>query len=531
MFYTKININGTEYPIAVNISGARAPGTSTAAEVGMFYMDTNTGDVYKCTAVSDGKHNWELIFDKYEISLLKAADERIEAKADAKTRTIVFDTFLNFVDFIGSSNKTTINGEYFYTSQMKNGDVVRILEDDVSDFWYEENPNAEEISYEYDETQYSMAVIGSHTKLGMMRPISGAQGADVDLSGYVKKTDADKATSSLLNQMFNLGSEIDALTNQVNVLDDSVENAHRSANEAKTTANEAKAAADDVGASLSGYVKRTDYAGANAGVVKVNNNNSYGLYCNPNTGLLTVAPATEYYIKVKENSYMPIVPKYLDYAIKVGLTANTETLTDEEKAKAQAWLGIRSQTFAVMESVGEALTVPSGAKPYAQLRELHCAHSRYVCSPTGLEDYVRNYPKSIQTDTGAVLFEMPDDVLSRLPEFGIAGNYLFFEGGKAYYKQTCRVDAYDAEPAEGEQIVEIIVDGGAIIQLAEEIVTDVSDLIPFGGVVNVEGATSLTLEMQASEADVRRLIHQEYNNAYGDGCEYRAPRVKIVFEV
>lgn len=31
-----------------------------------------------------------------------------------------------------------------------------------------------------------------------------------------------------------------------------------------------------------------------------------------------------------------------DYAVKVGLTTNTETLTDEEKSTAQAWLGIKS---------------------------------------------------------------------------------------------------------------------------------------------------------------------------------------------
>lgn len=58
MFYTKIAIDGTEYPLAVNITGVGAPTASTAAEVGMFYMDTSSGMVYKCTAVSGSTYTW-----------------------------------------------------------------------------------------------------------------------------------------------------------------------------------------------------------------------------------------------------------------------------------------------------------------------------------------------------------------------------------------------------------------------------------------------------------------------------------------
>ena len=50
-FYDSLRINGIDYPIAVNISGNGAPTPGTEAEVGMLYMDTDTGDLYKCTAV------------------------------------------------------------------------------------------------------------------------------------------------------------------------------------------------------------------------------------------------------------------------------------------------------------------------------------------------------------------------------------------------------------------------------------------------------------------------------------------------
>lgn len=47
--YKKLKINGVEYPLAVNISGVGAPTNSIEANVGMFYMNENNGEVYKRT--------------------------------------------------------------------------------------------------------------------------------------------------------------------------------------------------------------------------------------------------------------------------------------------------------------------------------------------------------------------------------------------------------------------------------------------------------------------------------------------------
>ena len=52
------------------------------------------------------------------------------------------------------------------------------------------------------------------------------------------------------------------------------------------------------------------------------------------------ALATNTEIDAKTSKYKPVVPANLDYAVKVGVTTNTNELTDEEKASAQAWLGI-----------------------------------------------------------------------------------------------------------------------------------------------------------------------------------------------
>lgn len=50
MFYRKININGIEFPLAVNLSGPGEPTEYTYGDIGMFYMNEENGDVYKKTA-------------------------------------------------------------------------------------------------------------------------------------------------------------------------------------------------------------------------------------------------------------------------------------------------------------------------------------------------------------------------------------------------------------------------------------------------------------------------------------------------
>ena len=90
---------------------------------------------------------------------------------------------------------------------------------------------------------------------------------------------------------------------------------------------------------LANYVKNTDYAtGSKGGVVKASaGDTGQGIYVD-NSGRIQLGNM-ESYIKDRIAG-RAIRNQDLDYAIKVGLTTNTETLTDEEKAKAQVWLGV-----------------------------------------------------------------------------------------------------------------------------------------------------------------------------------------------
>ena len=64
MFYKNLSINGVEYPIAVNITGEGAPTEATEGEVGMFYMNTLNGELFKLTV--DG---WESVLGDIETAL------------------------------------------------------------------------------------------------------------------------------------------------------------------------------------------------------------------------------------------------------------------------------------------------------------------------------------------------------------------------------------------------------------------------------------------------------------------------------
>lgn len=109
---------------------------------------------------------------------------------------------------------------------------------------------------------------------------------------------------------------------------------------------------------LTNYVQRTDYAtSSKAGVVK--SDSIYGVNVNTE-GLITVVPATTLEIDAKTQSYKVITPATLDYSIKVGLTTNTHTLTDEEKANAKTWLGVPQFSVTQLEDGSYSLSINTG---------------------------------------------------------------------------------------------------------------------------------------------------------------------------
>ena len=131
--------------------------------------------------------------------------------------------------------------------------------------------------------------------------------------------------------------------------------AEKAKSAAEEAAEESKKARDEAveitGFDPSNYVKNTDYAEiydknkgtGKAGIVRLSSA-TYGLYYKGIDGVdrLAIHGAKESHIDVdndKRSAYMPITPSILDYAVKVGLTANKYTLTDEEKNTIANWLG------------------------------------------------------------------------------------------------------------------------------------------------------------------------------------------------
>lgn len=104
---------------------------------------------------------------------------------------------------------------------------------------------------------------------------------------------------------------------------------------------------------LTNYVKNTDYATRDiAGVVKLGN---YGIVQFHN-GIIGVEEPTDEQLKTK-TGYRAVTVRTLDKAMKVGLTTNAETLTDEEKASAQSWLGTPQFTATQLEDGSYSLSI------------------------------------------------------------------------------------------------------------------------------------------------------------------------------
>ena len=77
MYNKAININGIEYPIAVNITGNGAPTSEVEAVIGMLYMDINSGNLYKCTALTASGCVWSLVYEEvveYSPNLIDPAE-------------------------------------------------------------------------------------------------------------------------------------------------------------------------------------------------------------------------------------------------------------------------------------------------------------------------------------------------------------------------------------------------------------------------------------------------------------------------
>lgn len=91
-----------------------------------------------------------------------------------------------------------------------------------------------------------------------------------------------------------------------------------------------------------GFVKNTNYpTNKIGGVIKVSADRGFGVNTD---GFLQYVGATNTEIDNQKSVNHPLFPSQISRFVKVGLTTNKETLTDEQKAKAQEWLGLNKNT-------------------------------------------------------------------------------------------------------------------------------------------------------------------------------------------
>lgn len=76
-----LDLFGQEVKEIPCITGKNPPSASTVGKVGMFYMDTETGEVYKCVAASANTYTWKNLSES--TSGIDAALDELHAYAQA----------------------------------------------------------------------------------------------------------------------------------------------------------------------------------------------------------------------------------------------------------------------------------------------------------------------------------------------------------------------------------------------------------------------------------------------------------------
>ena len=103
----------------------------------------------------------------------------------------------------------------------------------------------------------------------------------------------------------------------------------------------------------SNYVKNTDYATSiKGGIVKVSDAGNNGIYIDE-SGNIGVSQATNNQIDAKANSYKPITPNNLDYAVRSVLPLATDTVPSTLVANTEYYLGETASLSFAFPTTGE----------------------------------------------------------------------------------------------------------------------------------------------------------------------------------
>lgn len=166
-------------------------------------------------------------------------------------------------------------------------------------------------------------------------------------------------------------------------------------------------------------------------------------------------------------------------------------------------LGLATEAFEEYQAVGNGTTaVTNEMKKYALIGKIWGEFCESNVEIQPYYSYFANPPKRIAFDD--LVIDLPTD----LTDFGACGeNYIYFSAGNAYYRQGARFESnwygggMEEQLADGEACITTINDAGAIIRLAEPIVTDISDKLKFDGYVDLGGVSRIEITSRFDSAD------------------------------
>ena len=173
---------------------------------------------------------------------------------------------------------------------------------------------------------------------------------------------------------------------------------------------------------LESGVANIPFASANnVGVVRTSTN--FGLDVANSGGYIIISPPTTAEITSKANQYKAVTLSLLDYAVKVGVTTNTNTLTDDEKATACSWLGAGQQRTTVVDSTTPTITLDNALAntdyQYGTITSLRI---------TAVEN------SYLETN---IFFTAGSEITVDLPDTLLTIGRVSFEAGKQYAMSIC----------------------------------------------------------------------------------------------
>lgn len=157
-----------------SLTGSGMPTTETEGAIGSLYMDTNTGDLYKCIAVTDGSYTWVGGSDVYtgDVAGIKAYLDRLKDKGEMTAQfsgtymisdkiIIPAGMTIRGGTFIKESMPWTESGDFAIFSAA--GDNVRLVGVTLKSNDHDQTPEIYE-TQEYPTTATISNIIGLYSK-------------------------------------------------------------------------------------------------------------------------------------------------------------------------------------------------------------------------------------------------------------------------------------------------------------------------------------------------------------------------------